>query len=153
MKSVFKFDRMEVAYLRKRGAYKTKQRGLILECVECQGNQYVTIGQISDFLQMRNCKVGQTTIYRTLDILVKEKKIAKVFIDGVKGACYRYMSRGENHVFFSMKCEKCGEVMDIECSELEKLYVHLAKDHHLKVYPEKTMFYGICDKCREVCSV
>lgn len=150
MKKTFKFKEKGENNLTKRGNYKTKQRELILECIRNHRDQYGTIQQISEYLEKKNCRVGQTTIYRTLDMLVKEKKITRVSIDGIKGACYRYLPTEEDSYFFSMKCEQCGEVIDIECPELQKLYIHLSAEHHLKIDYGKTMFYGDCDKCGDI---
>lgn len=131
----------------KKNMYKTRQREYILECIKSCQDRYVTIQQIADFLKKKECPVGQTTIYRTLDLLTAEKIITKVHIDGVKGTCYRYVSEKTEETFFSMKCEKCGNVIDVRCPELQKLYAHLSEGHHLAIDTKKTMFYGVCDRC------
>ena len=96
--------------------YKTKQRECILECIRKQADAYITIQQLSEALEQQHQKVGLTTIYRTLDKLEQEKAIAKISIDGVGGTCYRYLPR-ENDIFFSLKCERCGKVVDIGCPD------------------------------------
>lgn len=128
--------------------YKTKQKESIFECIKRQKEDYVTIQQIAAYLEENNIQVGLTTIYRNLDRLVEEGRIAKVAIDGISGTCYRYLSKGEDSVFFCMRCEKCERVVNIECPELEHLYLHLSKDHRITINPGKTIFYGTCDQCR-----
>lgn len=130
--------------------YKTRQKEYVLECIKEHKESYVTIQQIAAHLQEREEKVGLTTIYRNLDKLVEEKEIAKVTIEGISGTCYRYLPHEEESVFFYMKCEQCGNLVNIECPELGRMYHHLSEDHHIWINPGKTMFYGICDKCNTV---
>ena len=126
--------------------YKTRQRECILECIRKKADAYITIQQLSEELEKQNRKVGLTTIYRTLDRLEAEKAIARVSIDGVAAACYRYLPK-KNDVFFSMKCEQCGSVVNIDCAELSHLYRHLSQAHQIAINPGKTMFYGTCGAC------
>lgn len=126
--------------------YKTKQRECILECIRKKADAYITIQQLSEELERQNHKVGLTTIYRTLDKLEQERAIAKISIDGVGATCYRYLPQDDD-IFFSLKCEKCGNVVNIDCAELAHLYRHLSHEHRIFINPGKTMFYGICEKC------
>lgn len=127
--------------------YKTKQKSCILDCIMKHTDSYVTIQQISDYLDEMGDKVGLTTIYRNLDRLVEEKQIAKVSIDGISGTCYKVLSEQDEKVLFYLKCETCGKLVHIDCPELEHLYHHLSEEHHIEINPGKTMFYGKCEKC------
>lgn len=133
-----------------RKSYKTKQRECVLDCIRRQAGAYITIQQLSEELNARGEKVGLTTIYRTLDRLEQEKAIAKVFIDGMGATCYRYLPQ-DNDVFFSLKCERCGKVVNIDCAELSHLYSHLSSAHNIMINPGKTMFYGTCEQCITGC--
>ena len=129
-----------------RKTYKTKQRECVLDCIRRKADAYITIQQLSDELERRGEKVGLTTIYRTLDRLEQEKAIAKVSIDGVGATCYRYLPQ-KGDIFFSLKCECCGKVVNIDCAELSHLYSHLSQAHNIVINPGKTMFYGTCESC------
>lgn len=129
--------------------YKTKQREAILNFVKQQKDHYVTVLQVADYLEVNQIKVGLTTIYRTMDKLVEESVLARVSIEGMNGTCYRYLPQSVTSVFFSMKCEECGKVVNIQCLELEKLYEHLLAEHCVEINPGKTMFYGICNQCEQ----
>ena len=128
--------------------YNTKQREMIFRCISSQGGEYVTIKQIAEYLEGRNLKVGLTTIYRTIDKLIAERKIARVSIDGIKGKCYRFIANSHDKESFPLKCEECGRLVQIKCPELGHLYDHLREEHKVQVDSEKIMFYGICDKCK-----
>ncbi len=125
--------------------YKTKQKEFILQCIKDCGDSYVTIHELSDRLETAGHKVGLTTIYRHLARLLEDNLIAKVSIDGVAGSCYKYVKNSEDGFF--MKCEKCGDMVNIHCPELEKLYYHISSEHDIAINPGKTMFYGACNNC------
>ena len=127
--------------------YKTKQKESILQCIQDNADAYITIHQIADSLNKKGEMVGLTTIYRNLDKLVGEKEIAKVTIDGISGTCYRYLPKKQDSVLFYLKCERCGNLVNIQCPELKHLYEHISNDHNIFINPGKTMFYGRCDNC------
>ena len=37
----------------------------------------------------------------------------------------------------------------MDCSHLGELYDHLLEGHGFAINPRRTMFYGLCQKCRE----
>ena len=47
------------------------------------------------------------------------------------------------------KCEGCGAIFHMDCSHLGELYEHLLQGHGFAINPRRTMFYGLCEKCRE----
>ncbi len=126
--------------------YHTRQRETILQCLKEHAETYVTINQIFEFLEKKDQKVGLTTIYRNLDKLETEKKLTRVNIEGIQGTCYKYLPEDEGNLFY-LKCEECGDMVNIKCPELEHLYSHVADDHHVRINPVKTMFYGTCESC------
>ncbi|MDD3140719.1 MAG: transcriptional repressor [Lachnospiraceae bacterium] len=128
--------------------YKTKQKDCVLECIKDKAEEYITIKQLANELKFRNEKVGLTTIYRNLEKLEAERKIAKVNIEGITGCCYRFLPQKKDYVLFYLKCEKCGKLINIECPELGHLYHHVLEEHHLEINYGKTMFYGLCENCR-----
>lgn len=127
--------------------YKTKQREVILQCIREHKDAYVTIQQILSYLTANHIKVGLTTIYRNLERLEQEKEITKVSIDGMSGTCYRYLPQKSKSILFYLKCQLCGNIVNIQCPELEHLYQHVSEEHHIVIDPGKTMFYGKCEQC------
>ena len=126
--------------------YQTKQKELILQCMKEHADSYITIPQLEQLLKDKEQKVGLTTIYRNLDRLECERRLTKVSIEGYHGACYKYLPEDEASLFY-LKCEGCGTVANIQCPELEHLYSHVVEEHHIKINPVKTMFYGKCESC------
>ena len=48
-----------------------------------------------------------------------------------------------------LKCEKCGTVQHVDCSHLAPLYRHLEEEHGFAIDAHRTLFYGVCRRCRE----
>lgn len=129
--------------------YHTRQMESILNCIRENADAYITIQTLSERLQKMGSKVGLTTIYRNLDKLEQENRIIKVHIEGESGTCYRYLPEEAESSLFCMKCESCGCVINISCSELWHLYEHVSAEHRICINPRKTMFYGSCSKCSQ----
>lgn len=129
--------------------YKTRQKESILHCIRENADSYITIQELSEQLAKHGEKIGLTTIYRNLDQLEQEQAITKVSIEGRNGVCYRYLPEHKAGKLFYMKCEGCGNLVHIDCPELQKLYEHISEEHHMSLNPGKTMFYGRCEQCME----
>lgn len=127
--------------------YHTRQKDLILSCLCAEPDLYLTIRQIADRLRCAGQEVGLTTIYRNLEKLAEERLILKSSIDGVDGSCYRCAPPQQEESCFYLKCERCGELDPIHCTELKELYAHVSQNHHVSINPTKTVFYGICAAC------
>ena len=85
-----------------------------------------------------------------LESLVDEGIIKKYSIDGSSPACFEYVepdSREVTGVCFHCKCEKCGKLIHLYSDELKEMQSHLITDHHFKLNPVRTVFYGLCEQC------
>lgn len=128
--------------------YHTKQQKVILEFMEKKEHDYVTASQIAEYLKKTGESVGLTTIYRQLDRFCKEGIVQKLVLDGNSGACYQYIGdHAEEENQFLLKCEDCGDILNMDCGHMKELYSHVLEEHHFNVNPHRTMFYGVCEKC------
>lgn len=127
--------------------YHTRQQKVILQFIESK-QEYVTVSQIDEYLKKQGEPVGLTTIYRHLERFQKEGIVQKIVLDGNSGACYQYVGDKDGGVSrFLLKCEDCGNIMNMDCHHMKELYSHVLEEHHFNVDPHRTMFYGICEKC------
>ncbi len=129
--------------------YKTKQKELILECIRTHKGSFITSKDIARTLAEQGAKVSTATIYRSLDRLEEEGIIARTSIEGSQSVSYRYLPDAPEGVYFFLKCESCGDLSPIDCSELQKLYEHVIESHHVSINPVKTVLYGLCEECFE----
>ena len=65
------------------------------------------------------------------------------------GGCFEYCDLGRVCDCFLLQCEGCGAIFHMDCSHLGELYEHLLQGHGFAINPRRTMFYGLCEKCRE----
>jgi Fur family ferric uptake transcriptional regulator len=136
--------------VRRLSNYTTKQGEAILSYIASLEGDHVTVEQLAKHFDGSGTSIGLTTIYRNLDKLLSSGKIRKFVIDGISGACYQYVGEqfsGGEH--FHLKCEICREVYHLQCGAIEEISSHVAEEHAFQINPIKTVFYGICDKCRE----
>lgn len=131
--------------------YKTKQRDVILSCLAENKGQHVTVAMIMDYLKEKGESVGQTTVYRNLELLVNEGVVFKYSAPEGMGACYQYAEQSEDCLkHYHLTCIQCEKLMHIECKMFDELTKHLSKEHKFRIDNFKTVLYGYCDNCIEV---
>lgn len=132
-------------------SYKTKQRAAILEYLKSNIDNHITADDIIDFFKNTDNPIGKSTVYRYLDNLVRENIIRKyASIEHGEAACFQYISdNNECHRHFHMKCSKCGNLIHLDCHEVEELSEHIFKEHRFKIDMCKTVLYGICENCMD----
>ena len=129
-------------------AYHTKQSACVLEILEKNQERHLTAEEIYWLLKSSDTPVGQTTVYRQLDKLVRLGKVRKFARGDSDGACYQLVPVGmpcQSH--FHLKCTSCGKLFHADCEFLEQLGAHIAKEHQFTIDPSKTVFYGLCADC------
>ena len=128
--------------------YNTRQREAVLEYIMSHGDTHVTVAQIVSHFMSEKYSIGRTTIYRHLDKLIREGKLRKYNVDGITGACYQYVNDVEiQQKHLLLKCEGCGELIHLDCDELNEIHQHIYRDHTFMVNTTKTVFYGKCGDC------
>ena len=127
--------------------YSTKQHQAVLRCLEQGGETACSAAELAEDLRREGCPVGLATIYRQLEKLEPAGAAHKVNTED--GALYQYcghQSQGHRDCFL-LKCERCGRIRHVDCTQLQSLYDHLEKEHHFRINPRGTLFSGVCDVC------
>ena len=128
--------------------YHTKQQQAILDCLSRRGGAVLSAAALSEELRDQGSPVGLATIYRQLERLEKAGKVHKLGTD--TGAKYQFCTcAASGRDCFLLKCEKCGTVQHVDCSRLAPLYRHLEEEHGFAIDAHRTLFYGLCRRCRE----
>jgi Fur family ferric uptake transcriptional regulator len=98
--------------------------------------------------------IGLTTVYRTLDILVRLGLIYKFdFGDGRARFELAEDSKGKKH-HHHLICTNCGRIIDYtdfiddEIKLLQLTEKGLSKKYNFKISGHVLQFYGLCDRCR-----
>ncbi len=130
--------------------YHTKQHDLILRYLETIPGKHVTVQEICDHFTGED-HIGQTTVYRQMERLVAEGLVQKYILD-TTSACFEYVgpdSHKHDENCFHCKCTRCGKLIHLECGEIALLEAHVFKNHNFTIDTSRTVFYGLCQDCRE----
>ena len=97
--------------------------------------------------------IGLTTVYRTLDLLVKAGLINKFNIgEGQSRYEFKTMDKKEHH--HHLICKECGKIInysdfvDEELELVKKTEKSLSDKYDFEILDHNIEFYGICDKCK-----
>ena len=136
-----------------RSKYHTKHYEELLDYLKTVPGQHLTAADISRHFRDAASPIGTATIYRQLERMVGEGIVAKYVIDENSSACFEYLDpeahcHHEHTSCFHCKCEKCGALIHLECHDIEALAGHLSEHHGFTLDPYRTVFYGVCENCR-----
>lgn len=129
--------------------YHTEQRDAVLACFDRNMGTQLTAGDIAADLLTHGSRIGNATIYRTLDYLEKEGRIRKFIDENGRQACWQ-LTVGEDHCndHYHLKCRKCGHITHLECELASELDSHIRMEHHFAIDRAATIFYGLCEACQ-----
>ena len=138
--------------MNQRSKYKTQQREILIDYLKSTGGSHVTAGDVCEHFKSKDQPIAQATVYRQLECLVDEGILNKYTLDPGSPACFEYMEAGSHAAgenCFHLRCEKCGKLFHLHCEELDQIGGHLYEEHGFTLDPRRTVFYGICENCRQ----
>ncbi len=125
-----------------RNSYQTKQKSELLSCIQKQVGEFT----IQDLYEATSGSIGLTTIYRYIHQLIDERKILSMKQEN-QMVYYQYLESCNCQNHFYLKCEKCGQLIHVDCDWVEELVHHIQKDHQFQLNREHIIMNGICQKC------
>ena len=133
--------------------YKTRQREMLIDHLKTMPSIHFTAADICEYFRREGQTIGQSTVYRQLEQLVDEGIINKYNLSTNDPACFEFIESGvhsDGEPCFHCKCVKCGRLIHLHCDDLVEIQFHLLEEHHFTLDPLRTVFYGICESCRDV---
>lgn len=128
--------------------YNTKQKTAIMQCIKDAKDKHFTVDNLCEIMSKKGENVGRTTIYRYLESLSKDGILQKYVASQGESVCYQYVGEQNNcNEHFHLKCEKCGNLIHMECDEMSELVKHIKSHHGFELNPFKTVIYGVCEGC------
>ena len=118
-----------VKILKSEGLRYTDQRQAIWDEIR-NSNEHRDAEDIYLKLKERNVKVSRATVYRTIDVLVKNRLVRKMDV-GDGRSLYEPRLDDEHHDH--MICLDTGDIIEFYNEELEDLQDTIAKKHGYKV--------------------
>ena len=125
----------------KRNTYSTKQKERLLEVIRNYNSDFA----INDIYNVLNKEIGLTTIYRYLDELIKEERVKKFTKN--KKVIYHYIEECHHDNHFYLKCNKCGEMIHIDCDCINEFIDIVKNNHNFYINTKNIIIDGTCNKC------
>ena len=130
--------------LRRDGLKFTPQRIAVLEeIIKDRGHRdcediYLSLKEMGNH-------VSRATVYRTLDILVKNGFARKMDLGDGRA---RFESKVESPHHDHLICTSCGNIIEFLDQDVEDLQEKIAKRYHYKLQRHVHQLFGICKTCR-----
>ncbi len=130
--------------LHKEGLRYTKPRQAIWNEL-CSSDKHRDAEEILLTLRKRGLKISRATVYRTIDVLVKNNLIDRLDI-GDGRARFQYNDKYLHHDH--LVCTTCGKIIEFHSNEVEELQFKIAKQQNFKLSHHNHQLFGICKDCR-----
>ena len=95
-------------------------------------------------LKKKGHHVSRATVYRTMDILVKNGFARKMDIGDGR---FRYESKVNSPHHDHFVCTSCGQIIEFFDQDIEDLQEKIAKQYNFKIQRHIHQLFGICKKC------
>ncbi|MBD3160558.1 MAG: transcriptional repressor [Candidatus Latescibacteria bacterium] len=125
------------------GLSSTLQRRLILEVV-LDLDDHPTADRVCEAVEKRVPGISRTTVYRTLETLVRTGVITKT---SHTGKAVRFDTNIQVH--HHLVCLRCDEVVDVMDKELDALRVPDTSEYGFHLTDFQVQLRGICRRCRQ----
>lgn len=137
--------------LRSRGSRLTQPRKAILALL-CRHSGHFNTKEIFNLIHPEFPEIGLTTVYRTLDLLVRLRLLNRCdFGDGQ--STYERVGGPEDH-HHHLICERCGLIIDYndfitdEVTFYQNIQKYLTRKYDFQISGHEVQFFGKCRSCR-----
>lgn len=131
-------------YLRGHNLKMTRERRLILKEI-FNANTHLEAEDLLMRLRKRGEKVSRATIYRTFDLLVTARLIAR---SDFGHNHYHYEKKyGQEH-HDHMICTSCGAIVEFHDDSLEEAQKRICAEHDFAMNSHSLQIFGVCAACR-----
>jgi Fe2+ or Zn2+ uptake regulation protein len=133
--------------MKKKGYRSSNVREAILTILK-QNIGPITISVLTIGLEKLGLKPNKTSIYREMDILLKEQVIEEFDLGEGKKRYELKPVKGHHH---HLICSNCGKVECLEMdSDLEKLTKQIEHNTNYKISKHNLDFEGLCPRCQKL---
>ncbi len=131
----------------------TAPRQAILDLLS-QTEKHLSAKDLYTALHKKYPGLGLTTVYRTLDLLVRMGLLNRLSF-GTGESRYEFRAGKDKAHHHHLICIQCGTIIDYtdfvdeELELVKKTEDSLAKKHDFKIMDHNIEFYGLCPDCRD----
>ncbi|MGX6608446.1 Fur family transcriptional regulator [Micromonosporaceae bacterium Da 78-11] len=120
----------------------TRQRGEVLALLRDTDGSH-SAQQLHYMLRERDAKVGLTTVYRTLQLLVEAGDVDATRLPGGE-QLFRLCSPSHHH---HLVCRGCGRTVEVEGPAVERWADRVAAEHGFTDVGHTVEIFGTCTAC------
>lgn len=128
--------------LKSRGYRATTARRVIIEIL-VSATHSLPLSAIID-LAVKG-KVNRSSVYRGLEVLVKENVAA---LTAPHGTPHYEITASHSQHHHHLNCQSCGRIITIHSPKLEEIIKLLSEKHHFKAHAHTFEITGLCEQCQ-----
>ena len=130
--------------LSKEGLRYTKQRQDVWDEL-CSNDEHRDAEEIYLSLKKNGLKASRATVYRTIDVLVKNDFVRKLELGDGKA---RYENKIDSHHHDHMICVQCGKIEEFMDQTIENRQDKIVKKMGFKMIRHIHQLFVVCNKCQ-----
>ena len=130
--------------LQNEGLRYTSKRQIVWDEI-CRNDNHRDADEIYFKIRKSGNKVSRATVYRTIDVLVKNNLVRKLKLGDGRN---RYENKLETGHHDHIVCIQCGRIDEFMDENIEKLQDEIAKKYQFKIVRHIHQLFGLCRDCR-----
>ena len=130
--------------LKKEGLRFTQQRQLIWDEL-CSSEEHRDAEEIYLSLRKDGVNASRATVYRTIDVLVKNKLVRKLELGDGRA---RYENKMDSSHHDHLICVQCGKIDEFMDDKIESIQDDIVKSFGFKMIRHIHQLFVLCDKCQ-----
>lgn len=132
------------AYCSAKGLKNSKQRDKVVE-IFLKTEEHISALDLYNLMRKDDTKVGYSTIYRTLKLLVDAGLAREIQIGDELHFEHKLGHKHHDHFL----CQKCGKAIEFSSPKIERMQDNLANKFGFLPQKHSLIIYGICKECRK----
>jgi Fe2+ or Zn2+ uptake regulation protein len=129
-----------------KGLRLTAQRRILLRMLET-ASTHLDVPHILKEARRAGVRMDRATVYRTLNLLKRHGLVDELDLLHLEGTGHYYELR-ESGDHVHVGCTRCGRILELETSLLEKLRAQVQRKTGYDVSSVRTEVAGVCPACR-----
>ena len=130
--------------LKNEGLRYTAQRKIVWDEI-CKTDDHRDAEDIYFKIKTNGQKVSRATVYRTIDVLVKNNLVRKLELGDGRN---RYENKLDSCHHDHIVCIQCGRIDEFMDENIEKLQDEIAEKYQFKIVRHIHQLFGLCRDCR-----
>ena len=123
----------------------TRQREIIWQEI-CSTAEHRDAEDIYFTLKNRGVAVSRATVYRTIEVLVRNNLVRALNIGDGR---FRYEKKLDQTHHDHLVCVECGKIIEFLDVKVEKQQEEIAKSHGFTLVRHIHQLFGVCEECRK----